>query len=234
VAEPVPDRPRDDRPAATHALRHDEIRQGCARASGPGKHRSRASPSSWRRSGSTTSSSRPTPMWEKRHDPHNPHSHPRRCRPRRDPALLPGVKTIWPKLAQQADKEGWPAAASSPRWPSTRPPTVRAVASSGTWPRPGCRRARPRHSRPRQCADGARRRRRVAQDRRQPPAVRPARAAQRAICRRRSDHVAGHATPQHRSGFESSPVPSPRADSVAHLRCTPLKVRCEPVDRGMD
>lgn len=23
---------------------------------------------------------------------------------------LPGIKLIWPKLAEQADKEGWPAA----------------------------------------------------------------------------------------------------------------------------
>jgi hypothetical protein len=41
---------------------------------------------------------------------------------------LPGVKAIWPKLAAQSDKEGWPAA--------------RFLAALGTWRKPGCRRAR--------------------------------------------------------------------------------------------
>ena len=64
---------------------------------------------------------------------------------------LPGIKLIWAKLAEQSDKEGWPAARSSQRLPSTRWLTVAAAASSGILPRrvrPPARRSPPSTSRP--------------------------------------------------------------------------------------
>jgi len=51
---------------------------------------------------------------------------------------LPGVKAIWPKLAVQSDKEGWPAAHSWRRSTNTRLPTIAGVGLSGTWRKPAC------------------------------------------------------------------------------------------------
>ena len=54
---------------------------------------------------------------------------------------LPAIKSMWAKLAEQSDKEGWPAA-SLPRSPSTRSPIAGVAASSVISPRPDCRSAR--------------------------------------------------------------------------------------------
>jgi hypothetical protein len=56
---------------------------------------------------------------------------------------LPAVKHIWPRFAERADKEGWPAARFPPPWPSTRSPSAPGAASSATSPKPACRPARP-------------------------------------------------------------------------------------------
>lgn len=86
---------------------------------------------------------------------------------------LPGVKAIWPKLAAQSDKEGWPAAAFSQLLPSTRQPIVlpshRATHGGSAF----ARRQNARHVRLQKRADavkgtgdGTRRRRRLVEDRR--------------------------------------------------------------------
>ena len=55
---------------------------------------------------------------------------------------LPAIKSMWVKLAEQSDKEGWPPPASLPRSPSTRSPIAVVAASSVIWPRPDCPSAR--------------------------------------------------------------------------------------------
>ena len=52
---------------------------------------------------------------------------------------LPAIKLMWTKLAEQSDKEGWPARlASLPRSPSTRSPIAVAAASNVTLPKRDC------------------------------------------------------------------------------------------------
>ncbi len=55
---------------------------------------------------------------------------------------LPALKQIWSSFAERSDKEGWPAARLIMRWPSTSSPSATGAASSVTWARPGCCRAR--------------------------------------------------------------------------------------------
>jgi hypothetical protein len=93
---------------------------------------------------------------------------------------LPGVKAIWPKIAAQSDKEGWPAARFLAALAEHESAKGRVAASSGTSPRPDCPPAKPRRLRLRkrthgvEGADhGARVRRRLAQHRSQPANLRP-------------------------------------------------------------
>ena len=63
---------------------------------------------------------------------------------------LPGIKHIWPRFAERADKgervnaigsrepANGPPPASSPPWPSTRSPNAPAAASSAIWRRRAC------------------------------------------------------------------------------------------------
>jgi hypothetical protein len=52
---------------------------------------------------------------------------------------LPAIKLMWSKLAEQSDKEGWPAARFlAALAPSTRSPTAVAGASSVTLPKHDC------------------------------------------------------------------------------------------------
>ena len=48
---------------------------------------------------------------------------------------LPGFKLMWPKLAEQSDKEGWPAARFLAALPSTNSPIGTAGALNAIWPR---------------------------------------------------------------------------------------------------
>ena len=56
---------------------------------------------------------------------------------------LPGVKAIWPKIAAQSDKEGWPAARFLAALAEHESADRARRRSSGTWPRPACPPARP-------------------------------------------------------------------------------------------
>ena len=73
---------------------------------------------------------------------------------------LPAIKLMWSKLAEQSDKEGWPAARFlAALAPSTRSPTAVAAASSATSPKPDCPSAkRCRTSSSRRCQWSVRRR----------------------------------------------------------------------------
>ncbi|MCK1719870.1 ATP-binding protein [Bradyrhizobium sp. 141] len=57
-----------------------------------------------------SASCRPTRTREKRHDQHSTSIDAARVELLLNELRLPGVKAIWPKLAAQSDKEGWPAA----------------------------------------------------------------------------------------------------------------------------
>ena len=45
---------------------------------------------------------------------------------------LPGIKHIWSRFAERADKEGWPAARFLAALPSMNSPNAPAAASSAT------------------------------------------------------------------------------------------------------
>lgn len=56
---------------------------------------------------------------------------------------LPTIKTLWPRFAEQADREAGLPPASLPRSPSMNWPSVRIAGSRDIWPRPICRPERP-------------------------------------------------------------------------------------------
>jgi hypothetical protein len=56
---------------------------------------------------------------------------------------LPGAKLMWPQFADQADKEGWPAARFLAALAEHELPNATAAASSAISPRPGSYREKP-------------------------------------------------------------------------------------------
>ena len=56
---------------------------------------------------------------------------------------LPAIKTVWPQFAEQADKEGWPAARFLVTIANTNSPNAADAASSVISPRRGCRPEKP-------------------------------------------------------------------------------------------
>ena len=55
---------------------------------------------------------------------------------------LPAIKSMWAKLAEQSDKEGWPAARFLAALAEHEIADRGVAASSGIWPRPDCPSAR--------------------------------------------------------------------------------------------